>query len=310
MTGSCAQEAVAADEKGSPKKRSKTKTWTRSSPRAVAPYRTRGGLAPSDEMKLLQEARESARAAAQASGSGHRARAPSRKFLEASGRMVDKSAQWMTKEMREEQGRIKRELKEQKKAAAAAGLKVGEVIEAIAVPSLRGAGVRSKGSAIGGGAAASKASWRKLTPAETLRVVGIKPAVVENTALNNKVVDSEATAAEEADGETVGEQEKEEARTPTAASAAAAAPAAATTTNNVSERTREYADSPSENTARQGSTGDGMACASSTKPNRIRNDHGEGQGAGDNKRAAKAKCNFESCSKKASFGVNGVVRYW
>ncbi|CAM9278635.1 unnamed protein product [Ectocarpus sp. 8 AP-2014] len=123
------------------------------------------GLTPSDEMRLLQEARDSARAAAEASGCGRRARAPSRKFLEASGKMVGESAQWMTREKKEEQARLSLTLKEQRKAAAAAGLKPGEVIEAATVAVAGGDGSRGEN-------APSNGSWRKLTPAEILQAAG------------------------------------------------------------------------------------------------------------------------------------------
>lgn len=123
------------------------------------------GLAPSDEMRLLQEARDSARAAAQASGCGRRARAPSLKFLEASGKMVGESAQWMTREKKEEQARLSLKLKEQRKAAAAAGLKPGEVIEATTAAGAGGDGSRGED-------APSNGPWRKLTPAEILQAAG------------------------------------------------------------------------------------------------------------------------------------------
>lgn len=69
------------------------------------------GLAPTDEMRLLQVARESTRAAAEASGTGRRPRAPSRKLLEALSKLVCDSIQWVTKENREEEARFKLETK-------------------------------------------------------------------------------------------------------------------------------------------------------------------------------------------------------
>ena len=91
-------------------------------------------MAPSIEIRLLQEARESARAEAEASGSGRRPRAPSRKLLEASGALENQGAQWMTKEIKEADARVKKELREQRKHFKAVGLKAREVIEAIAEP--------------------------------------------------------------------------------------------------------------------------------------------------------------------------------
>lgn len=157
--------------------------------RAEAPGLPPSGLAPSDEMRLFQEARESARAAAEASGSGRRPRPPSRKLLEASGKLMCDSIQWMTKEKKEEEARFKREMKEQRKAAAAAGLKFGHRIEALALSTPVGAEAEGGGAGTRGGetasagawtginAAVSSAFWRKLTPAETLLAAGKQPSV-------------------------------------------------------------------------------------------------------------------------------------
>lgn len=128
-------------------------------------------MAPSVEMRMLREARESARVAAEASGSGRRARAPSRKALEASGKMKNEGVQWMTKDKKNEQARLHRELREQRKAAAAAGLKAGQVIEAFAAP-LTSTGVNGASACGSGGVP----NWRKLTPAETLQAAGRTPA--------------------------------------------------------------------------------------------------------------------------------------
>ena len=146
------------------------------------------GLAPSDEIRLLQEARESARAAVEASGSGRRPRAPSRKLLEASGKLMCDSIQWMTKEKRAEEARFKQEMKEQRKAAAAAGLKFGHRMEALALSAPVDARVEENGAVTNDGetanatawtgikAAATSAFWRKLTPAETLMAAGKQPS--------------------------------------------------------------------------------------------------------------------------------------
>eukprot|EP00903_Cladosiphon_okamuranus_P018919 g17401.t1 len=156
---------------------------------AEAPGLPPSGLAPSDEIRLLQEARESARAAAEASGSGRRPRAPSRKLLEASGKLMCDSIQWMTKEKREEEARVKQEMKEQRKAAAAAGLKFGQRMEALTLSTPAGAraegGVAetTAGEIAGAGpqtgmkAAGTSVVWRKLTPAETLIAAGKQPHV-------------------------------------------------------------------------------------------------------------------------------------
>lgn len=159
------------------------------------------GMAPSAEIQLFREARASAKALATANGSGRRARAPSRKALEASGKMSSEGAQWMTKEKRQEQGRLKKELKEQRRAAAAAGLKTGHVIEACAVVVEGGEG---GGGGAGGGSGGSDdrdggvvptnpPTWRKLSPAEILQSTAFSTALAAGNA-NSKTPDNKATS--------------------------------------------------------------------------------------------------------------------
>ncbi|CBN74257.1 EsV-1-7 [Ectocarpus siliculosus] len=128
---------------------------------------------------------ESPRAADDGGGGsgGRRARAPSRKFLEASGRVADEGAQLLTKAKKEEENRLKREMKEQRRAAKSAGLKLGEVIEATTVPLCEeeepgsgggggGGGGGSRGSDGGGDAFSvgeASPSWRKLSLSGMLR---------------------------------------------------------------------------------------------------------------------------------------------
>ncbi|CAN0227771.1 unnamed protein product [Ectocarpus sp. 4 AP-2014] len=88
------------------------------------------GMAPSVEMIILRQAREAAKTEAEASGGGRRPRAPSRRALEASGRLRGDGAQWMTREKKAEQARVNTELREKRKKSREAGLKVGVVLEA------------------------------------------------------------------------------------------------------------------------------------------------------------------------------------
>ncbi|CAB1113256.1 unnamed protein product [Ectocarpus sp. CCAP 1310/34] len=88
------------------------------------------GMAPSVEMLILRQAREAAKTEAEASGSGRRPRAPSRRALEASGRLRGDGAQWMTREKKAEQARVNSELRKKRKESREAGLKVGVVLEA------------------------------------------------------------------------------------------------------------------------------------------------------------------------------------
>lgn len=111
------------------------------------------GMAPSAEILLVRQARETAKKEAEAAGSGKRARAPSRRALEASGRMKDQGAQWMTREKKAEETRVKTELREQRKQCKAAGLKFGVVLEAfVGETAGTAANGADAGNGVGGGA--------------------------------------------------------------------------------------------------------------------------------------------------------------
>ncbi|CAM9098036.1 unnamed protein product, partial [Ectocarpus sp. 4 AP-2014] len=87
------------------------------------------GMAPSVEFLVLRQARENAKTEAEASGLGRRPRAPSRRALEAAGRLKGTGAQWMCREKKAEDLRLKAELRLQRKQYQAAGLKSGVVLE-------------------------------------------------------------------------------------------------------------------------------------------------------------------------------------
>lgn len=178
---------------------------------ATAPGLPPSGLTPSDEIRLLQEARESARVAAEASGSGRRPRAPSRKLLEASGKMTGDSIQWMTKEKKEEEAKLKLEMKEKRKAAAAAGLKFGHVIEAFTVPTPADESTATADGQIAGAgawrgikAAVSKVFSRKLAAEDTLQAAGKDPI---SKGARVDVHGTKATMAEATGGVTRGKQD-------------------------------------------------------------------------------------------------------
>lgn len=90
------------------------------------------GMAPSANILLLRRAREAAKIEAQATG--RRPRAPSRRALEASGRVHVEGAQWLTREKRAEQARVAAELRKRRKQYKEAGLKFGEVLEELVEP--------------------------------------------------------------------------------------------------------------------------------------------------------------------------------
>lgn len=145
------------------------------------------GMAPSAEMSLLRQAREEAKKEAEAAGSGRRPRAPSRRALEASGRLKDEGAQWMTLEKKAEQVRINAELREQRKQCKAAGLQYGVVLEPFVTGTAGTAGTMATGAEVVGGVSGGSgiggdsrtgggekpvespridAEWRKVSPLE------------------------------------------------------------------------------------------------------------------------------------------------
>lgn len=85
-------------------------------------------MPPSVESGVLKRTR-AAKAEADESGSGRRPRAPSRKALEAQGRIKNDAAQWMTKDIKEADARQKKEMREQRRRSKAAGLRAGVVLE-------------------------------------------------------------------------------------------------------------------------------------------------------------------------------------
>ncbi|CAM9460081.1 unnamed protein product [Scytosiphon promiscuus] len=151
------------------------------------------GMAPSAEILLVRRAREAAKREAEAGGGGRRPRAPSRRALEASGRMTGTGAQWMTREKKAEEARMNAELREERKQYRAAGLKVGVVLEAF-VPEAAAAGAVGSGSVsgvgvgVGGGSAETAKEavmpivdpgWHKVPPA-VLSAPPLQPQTADN----------------------------------------------------------------------------------------------------------------------------------
>ncbi|CAM9843425.1 unnamed protein product [Ectocarpus fasciculatus] len=133
------------------------------------------GMAPSVEFLLLRQVREDAKTEAEASGLGRRPRAPSRRALEAAGRLKGTGAQWLSREKRAEDLRFKAELRQQRKQYQAAGLKSGVVLEMF-VPAATGTeaagdGIEERvGEVRGAGAATTprggngNPGWQKVSP--------------------------------------------------------------------------------------------------------------------------------------------------
>eukprot|EP00903_Cladosiphon_okamuranus_P007064 g6866.t1 len=135
----------------------------------------KSGMSPSGEFLVLKKAREAAKREAEASGGGRRPRAPSRRALEASGRMQDEGLQWMSREKKAEEARAKKELREQRRQYRAAGLSVGVVVEAYVANGTAAATGTGSGAVDGGGSgdrgvagltpAHDESGWRKVSPA-------------------------------------------------------------------------------------------------------------------------------------------------
>ncbi|CAB1120155.1 unnamed protein product [Ectocarpus sp. CCAP 1310/34] len=131
------------------------------------------GMAPSVEFLVLRQAREAAKTEAEASGLGRRPRAPSRRALEAAGRLKGIGAQWMSREKKAEDLRLKAELRLQRKQYQAAGLKSGVVLEMF-VPAATGTeaagdGIEQRDGEVRGEGGAttprgSNPGWHKVSP--------------------------------------------------------------------------------------------------------------------------------------------------
>eukprot|EP00752_Nemacystus_decipiens_P011347 g10083.t2 len=244
-------------------------------------------MAPSVEIKLLQQARESAKAAAEASGAGRRARAPSRKLLEASGALENEGAQWMTREIKEADAKNKKELREQRKQFKAAGLKAGEVTETFTV------------TPAGGGESAADADAEEGLAVSTN--ISAKEEVAEAVSLANVdklplkrawVVLVPDTSAREGK--------------PAMATGDATVPASKRNKQGNDGRNREdgrgaVSEENGTISARKQKTAAGGGLTQGSED--------ADEGLGDSS-IGHAKCDFGNCSKTATFGVNATVRYW
>lgn len=260
---------------------------------------------------------------AEASSSGRRTRAPSLKALEASGKLHNEGAQWLTKEKKEEQVRLKKELKEQRKAAAAGGLKTGEVLEALVVPSAAEPGRRPGGCSIEGGtrgsgdrrgARLSRANWRRLTPAEILQQAGGLPAA-DLDCQREAGTAANGISCDPIDGTTAntgvkGATTKRKKKYPSSRSTPRREPTTATAE-------RECDDKPKQQWNAKGGEGDhGQKFSPDTEDRTMQKCHEDGgnaasgNGGGERPSADESECKFPSCLETATFGVNGAVRYW
>ena len=274
---------------------------------------------PSVEINVPKKTRESARAAAETSGSGRRVRVPSRKALEATGKLKNEGIQWLTKEKKEEEAKRMRELKAQRKAAAGAGLRAGQVIEAVAVGGMGGgtsADAGGRGDGVKTLSDLPKMVWRKLSPAEILEAARKQP--ITNVAFKPPHRGSGPVASEERDASdrTTGRRLVD-------------------TDAGTSDRCkRKKVVSESHHTVWMDSAKASPGRSQDSKRQRrslgvheqamlvhargvlrrgssreaIIGDGGSFSGLGQI--GSVSVCQFEDCSRKATFGVNGNVRYW
>ena len=117
-TSSMSDEAIKSVSRPSSKKGPRLKILHRASS---------SDMAPGNNIAVERHAGEPS-----GRGGGRRSREPSRKALEASGLIEGEEPQLMTKEIREANAKLKKELREQRRQRREAGLRIGLVLEAVA----------------------------------------------------------------------------------------------------------------------------------------------------------------------------------
>ena len=270
-----------------------------------------------------------------------RARAPSRRAMESLGRAEDEGAQWMTREKREEQAILNEKLKGQRRAAAAAGLKAGEVLEEYHVPSpatseVNGGLVPWGANSRDGGGKHDGLLWGEATPCddssgrkqggrkcplgrsgrkanldETSPRQGMNTTQHPKKAANRHLAKDGATPTE-ASGSCAGALSSYRNGTDTTRMRGLASGASMATHRDVlkvSRQRRAAGENRRDTQAEQGSGGwdDSRGVRGN---NRSGVEAEMPRPGGRNEVAKEAQCEFQSCSKMATFGVNLTVRYW
>lgn len=260
----------------------------------------------------------------QASGSGRRARAPSRKLLEASGALEHEGAQWMTREIKEADAKVKKEIREQRKHFKVAGLKAEEVIEAFTATQAGGDdstadtgidegkfGSKDRGSRSGSGLSDRQCLCAQV-PAKHQKQqrqwsTGEGSAASANTSAKKEALflaTGEKLPLKRAWVVSVPDGSAREGK-----SAMAEGDATAPTP----KRSKEGRDCHNREDGK-GAVSEASGNFSAVKQ-KIAAGRGESKGfstAGEGRGGSvyQSKCEFGDCSKTASFGVNGTVRYW
>lgn len=259
-----------------------------SSPKTAAQVRTL--------QAVRESARETAKVAAIASGSGRRPRAPSLKALEASGFATGEGAQLMTKEMKEEEARKAKEFKELRRAMAAARRGSRKIPE----------GYSPRGSDLGGSRGSGTVSAAKGTqPSQKMALEEALPQSRRGRLAKTGVHvglggDKTADVAEVVDGVADDPLGPPSEGTPISSSMPAAVKGRPATTKRGRGKSEE-------------DTGHGNGERVQRKKHKVKQStDGEvkrRRGGADNHSATRT-CLSKDCSKLATHGVNNMERYW
>lgn len=286
------------------------------------------GMAPSVEIRLLQEVRASARAAADASGSGRRARAPSRRLLEASGLIKNEAAQWMTKEIKEADAKLKQKLREQRKQFREVGLKAGVVIEALSVPEAgSGGGVAvglsdsSGGGEVigeidgGGRQPSSTHSWRTLTTAEIIEEARKKRAsesTNQHTHDGASLATSEIGDTQSSHLENTGESSKKRKGDLLGNAAGDRKESPVSETDNAvkAKRTRQVEHGKADNSEHEKKAAEDEKTDDKQQARGKEKCEEEGEADGEGEVGSMATCEHGGCQSQAILGASGIGRYW
>lgn len=268
-------------------------------------------LCPSAEIHLVRRLRQAALAEAEASGTGRRARAPSRRAIEAAGMADIEGEQWTKKEKTGEKGRKRAEAKKERKA-------VGVV--AVLKPSASFEGCVSNRDASGGGADGSRAAgdaagdtndrdavqltrvmgdWRTNAPAEINERSNRQrrsTAAASRANCCQQPVHVAGVAAPEKGQAQVSSDEP--ARGIGEHSAAGEAHALPVRRPAKRIKTGNSGRSNLKQGAKQGTTG--------TKTDKRYDGSAKGSGGA----TARQTCLFEGCAKVATHGLHGIARFW
>ncbi|CAN0049777.1 unnamed protein product [Pylaiella littoralis] len=317
-----ASSSWSPDEDGAPSdKPSDEDSTSRRVPRCSRFVDVAGIMAPSVEIRLLQQARESARAVAEASGSGRRARAPSRKLLEASGALDNNNSQWRVKATKKADIKVNKELRDQRKHSKVVGLQAGEVMEAFSGPPADVGGYIGRNGFEGDSSSGGSGDGARRDLSSKHGCQELRQAPGQQQQQQQQQQHLHAVGTSVAIPTTISAKEEP---------VEALSPAPATKFS----MKRTWVVRKGVSTSRDGGGGVGKGGSATTeggvaqpKPKRSRDDRGLALGANSATGTGKAwrgvgeeraqngksgglpKCECGDCPKMATFGVNGTVRY-